>query len=368
MLNYSVEKYRLLLKNPFRIAHGVSEYRYTIIVTLKYEDFSGYGEAPVVPYFGMDPDSLEKEMEEFLRKESDKLARLFSKGTYDAGWDEDRLSELSPFSRSAITMAILDILAKEKALSFDAFMELESDTVGIETSYTVASTRKDEIFSGIEQSPSRIVKLKLGFENDISLLETLLDRWRNRIFRLDVNQGWTASDAHKNVSLLNEILKRFAGQYPVLQLLEEPVEKNWELIGEISRESDIPVFLDESVQRIDDLNALTEKNESGNCKVSGIVLKLAKNGGILETLKMIRKARKFGLKTMMGCYIESSLGVTVAAFLASQCDYADLDAPLLTANDPFSGLRYERGGRESVTLTLQLPGGYGYGVRRKVSI
>ena len=74
--------------------------------------------------------------------------------------------------------------------------------------------------------------------------------------------------------------------------------------------------------------------------MDGIVIKLAKTGGIREALRAISVARALDMQVMMGCMIETSLGVTAAAHLAPLCDYVDLDGPLLIQNDPFVGIRY----------------------------
>ena len=95
--------------------------------------------------------------------------------------------------------------------------------------------------------------------------------------------------------------------------------------------------------------------------VDGVVVKLAKCGGVGPALRMIRHAHELGLKVMLGCMVESSLGVAAAAAIASEADWLDLDGNLLLASDPFEGLRLDD------ACHWQLPPEPGVGVRRKAT-
>ena len=98
----------------------------------------------------------------------------------------------------------------------------------------------------------------------------------------------------------------------------------------------MPVVADESVQTVADVEQLAAAG------VGGINLKLMKVGGLAPCLRMLRRGRELGLRIMLGCMIETSLGVTAMAHLAGLADWFDLDAPLLVANDPFDGLTFDR--------------------------
>ncbi|HFC12453.1 MAG TPA: dipeptide epimerase, partial [Anaerolineae bacterium] len=98
---------------------------------------------------------------------------------------------------------------------------------------------------------------------------------------------------------------------------------------------DIPIVADETVQMLDDVEKLAAAG------VRGINLKLMKVGGISSGLQMLRRAKALGMRVLLGCMIETSLGTTAMAHLASLADWLDLDAPLLIANDPFWGLEYD---------------------------
>ncbi len=113
----------------------------------------------------------------------------------------------------------------------------------------------------------------------------------------------------------------------------------------------VPIFADE--------NILTSRDVAAHAgAVDGVVIKIAKTGGLREALRAIHTARALDMQIMIGCMVETSLAVTAAAHLAPLCDYADLDGPLMIRNDPFEGMRYDR-------ARLVLPDRPGLGILRK---
>jgi L-alanine-DL-glutamate epimerase-like enolase superfamily enzyme len=144
---------------------------------------------------------------------------------------------------------------------------------------------------------------------------------------VDANAGWTTIAAQ-------EYLRRFAGYD--LEMVEQPLHKDAiEEMGQLQSQTRFPLVADESVQTFADVIRLADAG------VSGINVKLMKTGGILPALRIIRAARERGLRVMLGCMVETSLGVTAMAHLTGLADWVDLDAPMLIANDPFDGIRYE---------------------------
>jgi L-alanine-DL-glutamate epimerase-like enolase superfamily enzyme len=136
-----------------------------------------------------------------------------------------------------------------------------------------------------------------------------------------------------------------------VQLLEQPLPaSDCAGLRRVTEASPLPVIADESVRTAEDVVRLR------GC-VHGINIKLSKCGGLREALRMIHVARAQGMRIMLGCFIESSLGITAAAHLAPLVDYVDLDGHLLIRGDPFSGVRVS-GGR------LVLPDRHGLGVER----
>jgi L-alanine-DL-glutamate epimerase-like enolase superfamily enzyme len=197
----------------------------------------------------------------------------------------------------------------------------------------------DEMARRARAAEASILKLKMGGDDDEACVEAVRGV-TNATLRLDANGGWSREDAARLIPRL----ARFK-----IELVEQPLAVadrdgfSWLRAQHLG----VPIFADESVSTIEDVDALAQV-------VDGIVIKVRKFGGLLPAHAAIERARSQGLRTMMGCMIESSLAVTAAAHLALRCDLADLDAPLLIRNDPFSGVTY----RNSALL---LPTGAGIG-------
>jgi L-alanine-DL-glutamate epimerase-like enolase superfamily enzyme len=110
-------------------------------------------------------------------------------------------------------------------------------------------------------------------------------------------------------------------------------------MGKLQKQTSIPIIGDESVQSMEDVEKL------GAAGVAGVNVKLMKVGGVLSALAILRRARELNMKIMLGCMIETSLGITAMAHLSGLADWVDLDAPLLISNDPFDGVRYDKNAR-----------------------
>ena len=161
---------------------------------------------------------------------------------------------------------------------------------------------------------------------------------------VDANAGWDREQATDLIPRLAELGVEFIEQ-PL------PVDDLEGLRMLRSKKFGIPILADEPVKTSRDV-----ARHAG--AVDGVVIKLQKTGGIREALRAIYTARALDMRVMIGCMVETTLGVTAAAHLAPLCDYADLDGPLLIRNDPFEGLHYD-GAR------LKLPTGPGLGVSRR---
>ncbi|MYI93645.1 dipeptide epimerase, partial [Candidatus Poribacteria bacterium] len=172
-----------------------------------------------------------------------------------------------------------------------------------------------------------ILKVKLGTARDIEIMETLRTVTDKPIY-VDANTAWSPNKAVQKIHQLKE--------YGV-ELVEQPTEPD-DIAGLkfVRENSALPIIADESVKRASDIPRLSGA-------VDGINIKLVKCGGLLEAVRMIHVARAHGLRVMIGCMIESSLGITAAAHLSPLVDYADLDGNLLIKNDPFSGVTLNNG-------------------------
>jgi L-alanine-DL-glutamate epimerase-like enolase superfamily enzyme len=161
--------------------------------------------------------------------------------------------------------------------------------------------------------------------------------------QVDVNEYWTLDEALEALPQLAEL---------GVEYCEQPLPAGNGAGRELKEKSPIPIYLDEDCHTLDDVASCAER-------AHGINIKLAKSGGIREAARMAHAARALGLGVMLGCMIESGLGIAAAAQIASLCDHVDLDGNLLLANDPWPGVEFVDG--------VQLPSeGPGLGVRQEV--
>src|SRR5207244_4758183 len=190
-----------------------------------------------------------------------------------------------------------------------------SFTIGIDTAERIR-------LKVAEASAYPILKIKLGTDRDEELLRTIRDA-TDKPIRVDANAGWTAAKALQMLPLLREF---------GVELLEQPLPPDdLEGLARVrAAAGHLPVVGDESCLVARDIPRVAEAAD-------GINIKLAKCGSLREALRMIATARAHSMLVMVGCMIESSLGITAAAHFTPLVDAADLDGAALTTNDPFSG-------------------------------
>jgi L-alanine-DL-glutamate epimerase-like enolase superfamily enzyme len=210
-----------------------------------------------------------------------------------------------------------------------------------ETSFTIGLAEPEVVVQKVrEASAYPILKVKMGSDDDREVLAAVRDSTKSRI-RVDANEGWTPQGALDRL----EWLARLG-----VELVEQPLPADRiEETRQLRRRSPLPFYADESVHRAADIPRLAGAFD-------GINIKLMKCGGLGEALRMVAVARALGMKVMLGCMIESSLGITAAAHVSPLVDTADLDGNLLIENDPFVGATVESG-------RIVLPDGPGLGVR-----
>jgi L-alanine-DL-glutamate epimerase-like enolase superfamily enzyme len=208
-------------------------------------------------------------------------------------------------------------------------------TIGLDTPERIKAKVREA-----EEYP--ILKVKLGTDRDVEILQAIRDATDKEI-RVDANCGWTVKRTIRMLPVLDEF---------GVTVLEQPlVPHDLDGLAAVTAQADIPIIADESCLTAVDIPPLVGK-------VDGINIKLAKCGGLREALRMIAIARAHGLMVMVGCMIESSLGITAAAHFTPLVDIVDLDGAALLADDPFDGARIDGG-------QVSLPNGPGLGVRRR---
>ena len=205
-----------------------------------------------------------------------------------------------------------------------SFVPPTSYTIGIDDISVIKEKVKEAISSGHKILK---VKLGLGYDKDINILKTINNTVGNTAIKLrvDANGGWDLKTAEKIIDILPS--------YNV-ELLEQPLPKgSVNLLFYLTQKSSVPIFVDEDILVVENIEALAGK-------VNGINIKLMKSGSIIESINMFNLAKSYNLKTMLGCMIESSCAISAAAHLSPMADYVDLDGHMLLEKDPFTGLQF----------------------------
>jgi L-alanine-DL-glutamate epimerase-like enolase superfamily enzyme len=207
------------------------------------------------------------------------------------------------------------------------------------TSFTIGIAEFEEMVRKAEEARQfRIIKVKTGrdLEHDIRFMTELRRRMPDHTLRVDANAGYTLDEARKAAKVFADL---------GIEYLEQPLAKgNLEELAILHRDCPLPLYVDEDSVVASDLPKLVGK-------VDGINIKLMKSGGLAEARRMLALARVYGFKVMIGCMIETSVGIAAAAAIAPFADNLDLDGSLLIANDPFQGLHISSDG--VITLSDQ---------------
>jgi L-alanine-DL-glutamate epimerase-like enolase superfamily enzyme len=230
-------------------------------------------------------------------------------------------------AKSAIDMALHDRLGKALGAPLYRLWGLDPDKTP-ETSFTIGLDAPEIMQEKAREAKDYpILKVKLGSPRDLEIIRALREATDKPIY-VDANTAWTPKEAVRKIQALMDY---------EIELIEQPTRPDdLEGLKFVREHVDLPIIADESVKRAADIPALV------GC-VDGVNIKLAKCGGLLEAIRMIHVARAHKLRVMIGCMLESSLGVTAAAHLTPMADYADLDGHLLIANDPYAGVTLNAG-------------------------
>ncbi len=338
--------YSLELKEPFGTAHGTRTHTDGMIVAVHREGKTGYGEAFIPPYYAENQDSMAELFESIDPHE------LLCAGELDKSIDF--ISYLAPGNegaKTALDIALHDLFGKEAGVPvFELIADHDRLPVpgakkgtgdndravqySTPTSYTIGTGPVESMVrKAIAAQEFETLKIKLTGGNDIAIIEAIRKITDQRLF-VDVNQGW--SDAGKAIKTSQRLVELGVG------LIEQPFPKGEaEKAGKLRNEIAVPVVADEEVQSLADIERVAEHYD-------GVNIKLTKAGGIREARRMMKAARIRGLKVLLGCMTESSIGISAAAQLAHMADWCDLDGNLLIKNDTCRGVS-TKDGRLEVT-------------------
>ena len=307
----------LQLRNTFRIAHGASDTRQTVLLQIG----DGWGEGAPVSYHGESVDQVLA----FIARHRPILEQIDDPAAIRA-----TLAQLHPGSRAgraAVDLALHDALGKRLGVGLRALLGLAELPIP-PTSFTLAIAAPDVLREqALAAAHYPILKVKLGGPADLDSVAVIRAAAPDSRLLVDANAGWSLRQAERMIPALIE---------HKVELIEQPlaVDDHAGYAALHARGYAVPIFADEPIKSAADVARWAPL-------VDGVNIKLMKTGGIVGALEAIATARAHGLRVMVGCMIETGLGVAAAAAIAGLADYADLDGPLLISNDPTSGLRYE---------------------------
>ena len=328
-------------KRPFVIARGsTSEYRLVRVRLVDDDGVEGWGEAAPSRFYGETPESVAAALDRFAPV----VEPLDAFQLEDLEPAMNRVMRFNGSAKSAVSAAAHDLVGKRLGVPLYRLWGLDPAKAPL-SSYTISIAASEaETIARVEEAAAfPVLKVKLGSDRDTEIIRTVRLAAPDKILRVDANAAWTAKHALEMIELLLD--------YDV-EFVEQPLPpQDLDGLRFVRERSPLPVIADEACLLASDIPRLAGV-------VDGINIKLSKCGGLREALKMVATARAHGMLVMMGCMVETSLGITAAAHLAPLLDYADLDGAELLADDPFVGASIEGG-------KIRLPEGAGLGVVRR---
>jgi L-alanine-DL-glutamate epimerase-like enolase superfamily enzyme len=333
-----VEVLTLRTTHPFVIARGGQSDHRTVWVRLTdAEGNEGWGEAAPSKYYGETAESVLAALQVYGSMLPDDPFQLEEA---ERRWENKLRGNAA--ARAALSAALHDLVGKRLDVPLFRMWGLDPCAAPPST-FTIGLDTPERIGAKVQEAAQYpILKVKLGTDRDLEILRAIRQATDKEI-RVDANCGWTVKRALRMLPVLDEF---------GVTVLEQPlVPHDLDGLAAVTAQADIPVIADESCLTAVDIPPLVGK-------VDGINIKLAKCGGLREALRMIAVARAHGLMVMVGCMIESSLGITAAAHFTPLVDIVDLDGAALLADDPFTGATIEQG-------QVRLPSGPGLGVSRR---
>ncbi len=306
------------LKQTIRISHGATDDKEIVIANLD----CGIGDASPVNNY--------RESTTTIGDYIDKAAAVIGDDPFKLEDTLNQLEHLAAYNfsaKAAIDIALHDLIGKRLGIPVHKMLGI-APRDNIATSYTISINDPDSVKKQVRDNPGyKVYKVKVGVPNDIEMVAAVRDS-TDAVIRVDANGGWSLKEAVQKIKLLQKYNVEF---------VEQPLHwKDFEGFKVLRRKSELPIFADEGVMRAEDIAQYYGL-------VDGINIKLMKSGGIREAFKMISVARALQMKIMIGCMVETSVGISAAAQLAPLVDYVDLDGNLLLTDDPYDGIKAVNG-------------------------
>jgi L-Ala-D/L-Glu epimerase / N-acetyl-D-glutamate racemase len=320
---------RLPLAETFRIARETTDEAGVVQVEIRHDGVVGFGEAAPLEHYDQSPKSALA----YIEHNADAVG--------DDPWALDavhgRLPHGEPAARSALDAALHDLCAKLAGVPLWKLLGLERG--GPPTSWTIGIGDPDEMARKAERDAPRFrrLKLKLGARDGLDVERVRAVRGVTSLpLQVDVNEGWSFDEALEALPQLAAL---------DVQYCEQPLPAGDTSGSELRRRSPVPIYVDEDCHTLEDVRVCAQI-------AHGLTIKLAKSGGVREAIRMAHAGRALGLGLMLGCMVESGLGIAPGTHIASLFDHVDLDGNLLIREDPWPGIELVDG----VQLPPDVPG------------
>ncbi len=322
-MQIQLKKYILPLRHTFSISRESHDFQDTLIVGLSIDGPIGYGEATSNPYYKITVESMIAEIEGIRGK-----IEAFSFSRPEEFHSFLVKEGLTNFAICALDLAAHDLYGKILGKPLHEIWGTSTVNYPI-TNYTIGIAPIEKMVAKMQEFPWPIYKIKLGTTDDVSIVRELR-KHSDAIFRIDANCAWTAKETIYNAELLKDLGVEF---------LEQPLKADdWQGMERVMHDSVLPIIADESCIVETDV-------EKCGLHFNGINIKLTKCGGLTPALRMIKKGKELGLKVMVGCMTESTVGISAIAQLLPQLDYVDMDGALLLKKDIAKGVKIEKYGK-----------------------
>lgn len=313
----------LRTRHAFNIARAAApSARHSVWVRLRDGDGNeGWGEAAATAYYGETPATVtavlpryQQVLDEVAAGDPFALERIERELAAAVGYN--------PSARSAISMALHDLAGKRLGVPVWKLWGLDPSSAPA-SSFTIGIDELEVMRAKVREAAGYpILKIKVGTPRDEQIVAMIREEAPAAVLRVDANTAWTAKEAIRACDMLES--------YGV-EFVEQPLPPaDAEGLRLLRRRARLPIVADESCRTSADIAPLVGA-------VDGVNIKLAKCGGLREAIRIVHAARAHGMKVMLGCMIESTLGIAAAVQLAPLMDYVDLDGAALLAEDPFRG-------------------------------
>ena len=313
---------RLELAETFVIARDATDFADVVHVEVTHEGQTGYGEAAPIQRYDESPKSARRFVEENSALLGDDPFALEDIGERLASVSGERAA------KAALDAALHDL--QGKLLGMPVFRLLGVPRTGPPSSWTIWLGDPDDMARRAEMAAAsfRRLKLKLGGGDGLDVERVRAVRGVTDLpLMVDVNEWWSLEEALDALPQLAEL---------GVEYCEQPLRAGDEGGHMLRERSPIPIYVDEDCHTLADVARCAEI-------AHGINIKLAKSGGIREAIRMAHAARALRLGVMLGCMLESGLGIAAGCCVAPLCDHVDLDGNLLLAEDPWPGVGFVDG-------------------------